>query len=59
MPPDLNDPAIRLSIHEAVCAERYASILARMSRLEKITITVAGTLIVGMAAVIVKVAGLG
>lgn len=39
----------RLSTHEAVCAERYGSILARMGRMEKIMIAVAGAIILGLA----------
>lgn len=35
----------RLSVHEAVCAERYGSLIARMSRLEKAIISAAVTLI--------------
>lgn len=44
----------RLSIHEAVCAERYQILLGRMGRIEKIIIAVSGTLMVGMAGLVAK-----
>lgn len=44
----------RLSVHEAVCAERYASLLGRMSRVEKVIIGVSVTLLVGMAGALWK-----
>ncbi|HVM79099.1 MAG TPA: hypothetical protein VMU06_08765 [Stellaceae bacterium] len=57
----LADP--RLSVHEAVCAERYANILAmlqdtarRVSRLEILVISAAGTVILGMASLLVTLA---
>jgi len=46
----------RLSVHEAVCAERYAALLARLGRLERILIAVAGALIAGMGGLVVKLA---
>jgi hypothetical protein len=58
-PPDMNDPAIKLAVHEAVCAERYASLLSRMGRLEKIIITVAGILLTGMGAAVWQLAKIG
>lgn len=58
-PPDMNDPSVKLAIHEAVCAERYASLLARMSRLEKIIISVAAVLLTGMAGAVWQLAKLG
>ena len=44
----------RLSVHEAVCAERYEVLLGRMSRIEKIIIVVSGALMVGMAGLVAK-----
>jgi hypothetical protein len=44
----------RLSVHEAVCAERYQIILSRMGRVERVIIVVSGTLIVGMAGLVTK-----
>lgn len=46
----------RLTVHEAVCAERYAALLARLGRLERILIAVAGALIAGMGGLVVKLA---
>jgi hypothetical protein len=51
LPDDLDK---RLSVHEAVCAERYMILLGRMSRIEKIIIAVSGTLMVGMAGLVAK-----
>ena len=48
----------RLGIHEAVCAERYAALLHRLSRIEKIMLTVAGALIAALAAALWKAAPL-
>ncbi len=39
---DSVDVSARLSTHEAVCAERYAGIMARLARLEKIALSVTG-----------------
>jgi hypothetical protein len=44
----------RLTTHEAVCAERYINIIFRMGRMEKMIMVAAGTLIVGMAGLIIK-----
>jgi predicted SpoU family rRNA methylase len=46
----------RITTHEAVCAERYGALLARMSRMEKIALSVAGTIIVGMGAALWQLA---
>lgn len=51
LPDDLDK---RLSVHEAVCAERYMILLGRMTRIEKIIIAVSGTLMVGMAGLLAK-----
>ncbi len=40
-----DDVEARLSTHEAVCAERYAGIWARLKRLETIMISSAGAMI--------------
>ena len=45
----------RLSVHEAVCAERYGQLLQRMGRLEKIIVSVAGALLAAMAGALWKV----
>lgn len=42
----------RLSTHEAVCAERYEQINARLKRIEGIMLKVSGVMIVAMASTI-------
>ena len=44
----------RLSTHEAVCAERYAGINARLKRLEQILIGSAGAIIILLLSVAFK-----
>ncbi len=44
----------RLSTHEAVCAERYAGIWARLKRLESILVTAAGAIIMLLLALVLK-----
>ena len=46
----------KLSTHEAVCAERYASINARLRRLEGILLAGAGCIIMSLAAIAWQVA---
>lgn len=46
----------KLSTHEAVCAERYASINARLKRLESILLAGAGVIIMSLAAIAWQVA---
>tara|TARA_A100000171_G_C2084346_1_gene121286 strand:- start:140 stop:322 length:183 start_codon:yes stop_codon:yes gene_type:complete len=38
--------------HEAICAERYNMILARLSRLERIFLGAAGAVIAGLLSII-------
>ena len=45
----------KLSVHEAVCAERYAGINARLKRLEQIMIGSAGFIIILLLGIVVKV----
>ena len=45
----------RLSVHEAVCAERYAGINARLKRLETILIGSAGAIILLLIGLVAKV----
>lgn len=47
------DALTRIETHEAVCAERWKEIVRRMDRLERLVAGAAGTLIVGMAGLIV------
>jgi hypothetical protein len=46
--------AAQLDTHEAVCAERYLGINARLKRLEGILITCAGTMIVLLLGIALK-----
>ena len=45
----------KLSVHEAVCAERYAGINARLKRLETILIGSAGAIILLLVGLVAKV----
>ena len=49
--------AAKLDTHEAVCAERYLGINARLKRLEMILIGAAGTLILLLLNIVVKLNG--
>lgn len=58
-------PAVeaRMTVHEAVCAERYANILAmlrdtahRVTRLEVMVLAAAGSTILGMAGLVATLA---
>lgn len=42
----------RLDTHEAVCAYRYATIEARLKRLESILMRIAGAALFGMAGIL-------
>jgi hypothetical protein len=46
----------RLTTHEAVCAERYGFLVARLGRVEKILLGVAGSIIIGLAAALWQIA---
>lgn len=46
---------VQMTTHEAVCAERYNTFIQRVDRLERLLITAAGALIIGMAGVIVSI----
>ena len=48
----MNETEARLNSHEAVCAERYNQINARLKRLEQILMTASGVMIVSMAGII-------
>jgi hypothetical protein len=45
----------KLITHEAICAERYATFINRVDRLERILIGAAGILIISMAGVIMSI----
>lgn len=44
----------RLNTHEAVCAQRYEGINARLKRLEQILITSAGAIIILLIGLVTK-----
>lgn len=52
MPAKQQNISSRLSEHEAVCAERYEQINARLKRIETILLKTAGVMLVAMAGVI-------
>jgi len=54
MPPQISETEARLQAHEAVCQHRYEAINARLKRLESILMATAGTIIAGMAAIVLK-----
>ena len=45
----------KLSVHEAVCAQRYEGINARLKRLEQILIGTAGAIILLLLGLVLKV----
>jgi len=49
---ELNEVDQRLSVHEAVCAERYNGLNAQLKRIEMILFSTAGSLILGLAAIV-------
>ena len=53
---DISELDKRLTTHEAVCAERYAHLVVRLGRVEKILIGVAGSVIIGLAAALWQIA---
>lgn len=52
---NINETEARLSVHEAVCAERYEGINARLKRLEHIMIGSAGAIILLLIGLVTKV----
>jgi hypothetical protein len=52
---NINEVEAKLMTHEAVCAERYAGINARLKRLEQILMASAGTIIVLLIGLVAKV----
>lgn len=47
----------RLNTHEEICALRYDGICARLKRLENVGITVAGTIIMLLVGILIKMNG--
>jgi hypothetical protein len=48
----MTETEARLNSHEAVCAERYAQINARLKRIESVLMRVAGVMIMAMGGVV-------
>ena len=57
MPPSMDPVEARLNTHEAVCAERYAGINARLKRIEGWFVAAVGALITLLVTILVKVGG--
>lgn len=53
--PTVKELEAKLITHEMVSAERYGTLIKRVDRLELIMLSTAGTLVVGMAGVILTV----
>ena len=51
----VDDVEARLQTHEAVCAERYDSINARLKRLESILIGAAGAIILALLGIVMQI----
>lgn len=49
---DMTETEARLNSHEAVCAQRYEQINARLKRMERVIMNAAGAMILSMAGVI-------
>lgn len=54
--PTVKELEAKLIPHEMVSAERYGTLIKRVDRLELIMLSTAGTLIVGMAGIILTIA---
>lgn len=54
MDPELRDVDARLNTHEAVCAERYAGINARLRRMEAILMSGVGAIFVMLLGIVLK-----
>lgn len=48
---ELHEVETRISIHEAICVERYSAINAQLRRIEMILFSSAGSLILALAAI--------
>lgn len=53
--PTVKELEVKLITHEVISAERYGTLVKRIDRLELIMLSTAGTLIVGMAGVILTI----
>jgi predicted nucleic acid-binding Zn ribbon protein len=54
MEPELRDVDARLNTHEAVCAERYAGINARLRRMEAILMGGVGAIFLMLLGIVLK-----
>jgi predicted nucleic acid-binding Zn ribbon protein len=54
MEPELRDVDARLDTHEAVCAERYAGINARLRRMEAILMGGVGAIFLMLLGIVLK-----
>jgi len=52
---EIDQTEARLTTHEAVCAVRYEGLCARLKRLENIGIGAAGTIIMLLVGILLKV----
>lgn len=52
---NINEVEAKLMTHEAICAERYSGINARLKRLERILMASAGTIIVLLIGLVAKI----
>ena len=48
---ELHEVETRISIHEAICVERYSAINAQLKRIEMVMFSTAGALILGLATI--------
>lgn len=48
----MTETEARLNSHEAVCAERYDQINARLKRIERIIMNAAGAMLLSMAGIV-------
>ena len=51
----MSDVENRLSTHEAVCAERYTGINARLKRLEQILLAATGAIVMLLLSVVLSI----
>ena len=52
---EIDQTEARLNTHEEVCALRYEGICARLKRLENVGLTVAGTIIMLLLGILLRV----
>jgi hypothetical protein len=52
---EIDQTEARLTTHEAVCALRYEGLCARLKRLENIGVSAAGTIIMLLLTIVLKI----